>query len=99
MLLTSTLSSFLSGITSLESQNKVTKIPNYLTLLFTIILVLPKLTMNSIIYSTESQGSSIIGSTVLLSTPSNCDLGGESSTFSTKTFGIYVAFIFVPELG
>jgi len=99
MFLTSTLSSLLSGITSLESQNKVTKIPNYLTILFTIILVLLKLIMNLVIYPTGSRGSLIIGAIVPLGVTSDCNLGGESSTLSTETLGYFVVFTSIPKLG
>jgi hypothetical protein len=98
MFITSTLSSLPSGITFLKLQNKVTKIPICLTLLFTTLSVLLKVIVNSIIYPTRSQGSLIIGSTILLSAPSGCDFGGESLTFSTKTFGTSMAFTSVSKL-
>jgi hypothetical protein len=83
---------------SLESQNKVTKNPNCRTLLFTTIPVLSKLTLNLIIYPTRSWGSLIIDSIASLRAPLDCDLGGESSTFSIETFMTFVAFSFVMEL-
>ncbi len=70
------LYSLLNGIASLDSQNKVSKIPNCLVVLFTIISVLPELAMNLVIYPTKSWGSLIIGSNTLLGAPSDYDLGG-----------------------
>lgn len=61
---------------SLESQNKVTKFPNYLTLLLTTIPVLLKLTLNLVIYSIGSCRGSITGLIAPLGVPSGCDLGG-----------------------
>lgn len=74
MFFTSTLSSLLSGITSLELQNKVRKIPICLTLLYTTILVVLKLILNLIIYPTGSQKSSIIDLITPLGAPFSCDL-------------------------
>ncbi len=99
MFFTSTLSSFLTKITSSESQNKVTKFPNCLTLLFTTILVLLKLTLNLVIYSTRSQGGSITNSTTSWGAPSSCNLKGESLTSSIETSRTSATFSFTLELG
>lgn len=97
MFLTSTLSFLLNGIMSSELQNKVTKNPNYRTLLFTINPVLSKLILNSIIYPTRSWGSLIIDWTTSLGAPLGYDFGGESLTFCIETFRTFVAFSFVME--
>ncbi len=98
MFLTSTLSSLQSEITSSKSQNKITKFPHCLTLLLTTISILLKLTINLVIYVTRSWGGSIIGLIIPLSTPSSCDLQGESLTLSTETFWISIAFSLASKL-
>lgn len=77
----------------LHPQNhKITKSYNILTLSFTTILFLLKLTLNLVTYSTRSHGSSIIGLTIPLGATSSCDLEGESLTFSIKTSRTFAFF-------